>query len=327
MRESQIKKHEEGFVSQQTDSNGTKYTISEIQQGDATVLRAVPQGVTDYYYEQKEKKQAIVVHFTAGYLKGDLASLCKQSNHVSVPYLIARNGNIYQLFDPDYWAYHLGKGAVGGNSNLSMRTVPIEISNIGYLVEDGDNLKTIYGDIYCSKSETSYYTKIDSPFRNQKYFATFTDVQYNSLNDLLRYLCGKYNIPREFIQGTARFKVFSTKTDARNFRGICTHINFRDSGKWDIGPAFDWDCIVEDEKKVKQALDVVKEKPKEDPKPIEEKPKDPDPVVEKVEEKKDDTAEKPQPKDGVTIREDLSFDWKKIFTAIIEFIKKLFRKK
>ncbi len=82
----------------------------------------------------------------------------------------------------------------------------------GYLKENGNNLVRIQSDsdIYCSKDETSYYQKLDKAFRNQKYYATFTNKQYDSLIILLSYLTEKYNIHGIFYQETNVLKQVTT---------------------------------------------------------------------------------------------------------------------
>ena len=85
-------------------------------------------GQATYYYPEKTPKERIVLHFTAGNLRGDLITLTGDQ-HVSVPYVIARNGTIFQLFNPEHWSYHLGRGSVGGNTAQSKVTIGIELSN------------------------------------------------------------------------------------------------------------------------------------------------------------------------------------------------------
>ncbi len=40
-------------------------------------------------------------------------------------------------------------------------------------------------------------------------------------------------------------KRFEGTKDVLSFKGIVSHINYRPSGKWDIGPAFDWATMIE----------------------------------------------------------------------------------
>ena len=185
------------------------------------------------------------MHFTMGYLKGDVAALTRSNYHVSVPFLIARSGVIYNLFPSVYWSYHLGEGAVGRNGTRSKASIGIEISNIGPLTSSGSNPLTIYSkssqrQVYCAGGETGYY--VEAAYRGWEYLATFTDAQYESLIVLLRYLTGRYGILRKFLPASKRY---TTSDETAHFRGIVSHVNFRAKGKTDIGPAFDWDRVIE----------------------------------------------------------------------------------
>lgn len=253
MNVSKIPAHEASFFTDKTDTDGKSFVLTEKSiaiPNSSEVMHYVEckrdNGDTSFYYEEKFEKTQIVIHFTAGFLKGDLSALTKPDYHVSTPFLIARDGTILNLFSSAYWSYHLGSGAVGGNANGGKRTIAIEMSNIGYLKKVGDNLATSYSDtdIYCSLNETTAYQKLDTAFREQEYYATFTNEQYESLILLLRYLTSQYNIPREFLPEDKRY-ITGTESDIPNFKGIVSHVNYRVSGKWDYGPAFDWNRLIQ----------------------------------------------------------------------------------
>jgi len=88
-------------------------------------------GDTSYFYSNKYDKEKVVLHFTAGNLQGDLPQLTQKNYHVSVAFVIARNGAILQLFGSNRWSYHLGPGAIGGNRTQSRKSIGIELSNYG----------------------------------------------------------------------------------------------------------------------------------------------------------------------------------------------------
>ena len=252
MKASSIPKHENSFQTSGIDSQGKKHILKPTSvpiNGESLALNytecRLENNDESYFYKDLVGKEKIVLHFTAGYLKGDIGTLTSPNNHVSVPFVIARSGEIFNLWSSKFWSYHLGPGSVGGNSLMSKKTIAIEISNIGYLKNIGDQLYTVYSDTdaYCSLSEVEYYTQIQEGFRGQTYFATFTNEQYNSIINLLRYLTARYNIPRTFLSEDKRYGVLST-TEATSFKGIVSHINFRPKGKWDIGQAFDWDRVI-----------------------------------------------------------------------------------
>ncbi|WP_298423914.1 N-acetylmuramoyl-L-alanine amidase [uncultured Kordia sp.] len=257
MQATSISNHESDFFETGRDSHGKAFNLTEMSvpiKGTNEVMDYVncrlKNGDSSFYYQERNTKTQIVLHFTAGFLRGDVAALSTPNNHVSTAFIIPRNGKTLNMWSSAYWSYHLGKGAVGGNKTGCKRTIAIEISNIGYLKKKGDQLVTIYSDKddYCTLDETYYYTKLDTPFRGQEYYATFSDKQYKSLISLLRYLTAEYDIPRAFLPEDKRY-ITGIERELPNFKGITSHVNYRTSGKWDIGPAFDWERVINGVKK------------------------------------------------------------------------------
>ena len=251
MRVEKIDEHEASFRDKRRDTDGKTHTLIrkaiEIP-GEGTEMRYVDDkpanGDESYFYLVKHPKDQIALHYTMGYLRGDIATLTKPNYHVSVPFVISRDGSIYNLFASYYWSYHLGKGAVGGNQTRSRAAIGIELSNIGPLVRNGNLLETSYSkpgkrDAYCNVDQTEHYAVAN--FRDFDYYATFTDTQYQSLIVLLRYLTARYGIPRKFLPAAKRF---ATTNETAHFRGIVSHVNYRRTGKTDIGPAFDWQRVI-----------------------------------------------------------------------------------
>lgn len=231
------------------DSQGLEHTMKHcsLSFSDAigtTSLNYIDAGLSSgtdsFFYPECVDKDQITLHYTVGYLPGDIANLSKADRHVSVPFVIGRNGHIYNLFPSQYWAYHLGRGAVGGNTHGSRRTIAIELSNIGPLQRIGNHLHTSYGDHYCHIEEKELY--FQRSFRGFDYFASFTEAQYQSLNTLLRYLTQRYQIPRVLLDESLRYQCLESIPE---FRGIATHVNYRASGKTDLGPAFEWSKVIE----------------------------------------------------------------------------------
>lgn len=232
--------YEEKFSRKKKDADKILYEIDEKQSYTFPLNKIKPEGKTDYFYPVEESKSLIVLHFSVGFLTGDIASLTEQGSRASTPYLIARDGIVYQLFEPQFWGNQLGRGAIGGNVYNSKRGIGIELSNIGPLIRENGDLLNVFGKKYCTIEEEDFYTKLEIPFRKYTYFATFTEVQYDSLRELLAYLCAKFNIPHEILPENKRYRLFPSKNEAQTFRGICSHINFRGYGELDLGPAFYW---------------------------------------------------------------------------------------
>ncbi|MDX2246903.1 MAG: N-acetylmuramoyl-L-alanine amidase [Bacteroidia bacterium] len=219
------------------------------------ILASRKDGYREFYESEKTPKDKVVIHYTVGHILSDMTTLSPKpptgKTRLSVAYVIARDGTIYQLFPSYYWSFHLGESALGGNSIGSKSSVAIELSNFGPLTlsPDKKTLETAYSrnggnpvDTYCALTDADHYFKLDKPYRGYQYFAAHTDKQYDSLIILLRYLTATYQIPREFIEETKRFE--ATLENAQ-FSGISTHVNFRPTGKTDIGPAFDWKRVID----------------------------------------------------------------------------------
>lgn len=216
--------------------------VSPGKQGAVDLFDYKPHGRSDYFYDQQVAKDLIVLHYTQGYLWGDLDTLTQTGNHVSVAFVIGRTGRIYRLFDPRLWSYHLGPGTVGGNQPNSRRSIGIEVSNLGFLKKDGNTLR--FGNSpYCTADQTQYYMDHGTDYRGQRYYATFTAEQYVSLNALVNQLSTEFGIGKTVLPAAQRLDVFASDDEAKAFKGIATHVNFRPDGKWDIGPGFDWTKI------------------------------------------------------------------------------------
>lgn len=149
MRYTSLNAFEEKFL--HTANNG-EYNLRKISvpvPGENLKLEGylcTPANRSGYYYDREYPKERIVIHYTAGNIKSDLSTLTSHNRHVSVPFVIARDGTIYQLFSSKFWSGHLGKGVGNTDTNNAedKRTIGIELSNYGFLSEKSGNLETYY---------------------------------------------------------------------------------------------------------------------------------------------------------------------------------------
>ena len=218
----------------------------------------------DLFIKKETKKRKVVLHGTIGLIASDLPTLTSQKQ-MTTNYLVARDGTILEIYDPHYWAYHIGAGCVGGNGVMSAESISIEISNYGPLEfknlgntgsPSDDKFYNVYKTLYGTGNERmdasgfvvqggAYpsVVKLANAYRGYIYYASITEKQYQAVNALLKGLTQAFGIPMSAIEFTDRFKVFADNAKAKDFQGICSHINFRPMGKWDIGPWADWDKI------------------------------------------------------------------------------------
>ena len=168
MRVEKISDHEKDFDQNGIDGDGKAFrlTPSSIaipnENSNMDYVLAKPKnGDESYYYADAQEKDQIVLHYTMGYLKGDFAQLTRSDNHVSVAFVIGRNGTIYNLFASRFWSYHLGRGAVGGNATRSKKTgksigerpIPTHITTelANYLTAIPEGQKGLFPDTFTSK--------------------------------------------------------------------------------------------------------------------------------------------------------------------------------
>ncbi len=177
------------------------------------------------YIHQKCRKNAIVLHFTAGY--GDAIGVGRYFDYlkglVATCYACGRDGLIAEFFPPAYWAYHLGSSIYN-----EMRTIGIEIVNIGPLWSKGGLLYDAYGNRY-----TGEYLTLDIPYKGVFYWAKFTEEQYQNVGKWAAERCVAFGIP-PIIHTSLEFDPNNEK-----LVGILNHSQFRQD-KYDIGPAWDF---------------------------------------------------------------------------------------
>jgi len=243
--------YEQGFAAKPV-VNGVAYKLTPTtltsSDGSASVdvvrcRRA--DGGEAYFSPKRIPKARICLHFTVGNVRSDVYTLAGTSK-VSVPFLVARDGTVYEFFDSHFWAYHLGKNSRYDNLSMSAVSVGIEISNYGPLTPAGSVLNNAYKSAYCSLDQTDAYVELGAAYRGYRYFASYTDAQIEAVGRLLRYLGAEHQIPLSFLPEARRNEVLddlSKEGPGTAFLGVCSHVNFRPD-KFDLGPAFAWDTLI-----------------------------------------------------------------------------------
>ena len=231
MHPSSITQKESQFASTLKIAAGTVYKdCGTTPISDGFSIRSIRPSDQSYYYQTVTPKKSICLHFTVGYIMSDLAALTKAGDHVSVSYVVDRSGRIYELFPDQFWSYHLGSSALGGNSVMSKQSIGIEISNYGPLTLKDGKLIDAYGNSYCAQNETDLYEAYD--YRGYKYYATMTQEQMGAVAALVKYLSAKHSIPLNFVANDEPFKSADAAT---NYAGVFFHSNVRkDKYDWPL---------------------------------------------------------------------------------------------
>lgn len=174
------------------------------------------QGFNNYNHELSEKKY-ICLHTTAGHGANNVINWWKtrmgDSGTVSTPYIIGRDGTIYNLFSPQYWSHHTGKGA-----NVDKQTIGIEIENAG-VCEINDDYELYNKDGVRVRNNISWVDEKDV----QHYHEEVTFAQWKSLVALVNMLSTVFNIPQRLFIGN------NITLDNNNKFGIFTHKQINNS--------------------------------------------------------------------------------------------------
>lgn len=196
------------------------------------------------YVQEETEKDLVMLHFTAGSTaSGAFNSWMTTEARVATAYILDLDGTVYEVFDPRFWAFHLGiKGAAAQNFRHDMRSVGIEIVNVGPLKERDGSLfwwPNDYKTRWCGLGETDKYVK--APYRGFQYYARYTEKQLAVLGPLVGHLRDRFGIHKR-LPAVARRGEEDAAGFFRDFKGVASHQNYR-SDKFDVGPAFDWDCL------------------------------------------------------------------------------------
>ncbi len=198
---------------------------------------------TKEFYPENFKKDMIVLHFTAGQsARSAFHTWLENPVHVATAYIVDPDGTIYEVFDPSYWAYHLGvKGTRGKHDR---RSVGIEIANVGPLKASPVDPNILnwwpneWETRWCRVEEQDRYVK--ASYRGIDYFASYPSPQLGAVTRLVSHLCDRFGIPKTIPLASRRGQC--DRAYFKNYKGIVSHQNFR-KDKWDVGPAFDWDRL------------------------------------------------------------------------------------
>lgn len=202
-------------------------------------------------YPTVSVKDKICIHFTVGStvsgVKSSWDSVAKRDKYfMGTPYVIDRDGTIYEFFDPQFWAYHLGAGTPN-----EKRTIGIELVNWGPAArnKDGSFSPVDYtAEKMLKVGKKPIIIPSDEVLQTQNYkgitlWHKFSESQIKATNELLKKLCKDFGISHVVIPKERRLMGKLTPEDsewAANFKGVLTHTNFR-SDKYDIGPLWDWE--------------------------------------------------------------------------------------
>lgn len=177
------------------------------------------------YYTGIYKKKFIFLHHTAGSSAASaVAHWNSKPDRIATPYIIERDGTIYETFDPKYWAYALG---VKGATSMEKASIHIELVSWGGLTVKNGKFYSYTG------KEIRLEEQVSLNWRGSKVYHEYTEAQVNALKELLSKLCMDFGIPRSTVP-----KFWEYQNPFKLEPGIWSHTTVR-KDKQDIQPQID----------------------------------------------------------------------------------------
>lgn len=177
----------------------------------------------------KDQRGRVGTHYVIGGLpiSADINNLSeKQSQY---------DGKILQAIPDQYWAYSLG--AIK-QASVQSRSLNIELCSAGKLTEKNGEYFTWYG----AKVHPSQVVRLETPFKEHRYYHRYSDEQLDSLKALILLLKDKHdiNIKLRLLQdlstmGAAAFEYRPMYNNNQQVGGIMTHGQLKED-KFDLFP-------------------------------------------------------------------------------------------
>ena len=124
----------------------------------------------------------------------------RDAQRVGAPYVVDRDGTIYQTFDDSFWIYHLGlKGTSGQYDRAS---VAIELANELALTLDGDRLYAFGMNTPETVFRGVHFT---ADWRGEQFFAELDEAQIDAAIALTLDVCIRHAIEPSFYYPSTTF--------------------------------------------------------------------------------------------------------------------------
>lgn len=187
------------------------------------------------YVKEASRKEMIVLHHTvSSSAKSSIDWWAKTPERVATAFVVGKDGMIHQLYEPEFFGYHIGKGST---TEQNRRSIGIEIVNEGLLTQAIEGNKKIF---YWLDGKARFGGEVyrhSSLWRGSFFFAKYTEEQYQSVAYLLNKLTRDFNIEKRFLLG------YAYSAANLNYKGICAHHNLR-ADKSDVSVAFDYNKLI-----------------------------------------------------------------------------------
>jgi len=175
-------------------------------------IKSVPLA-DDQYVKEETNKTQIYLHHTAGNSSAfnTIEYWARNAEKVATSFVIAgkptlpnspwKDGDLYQCFSSKFWGYHLGLKEVNMPAGskppmtLQKQSIGIEVCNYGPLTKTADGTFINY---LKGKMNPAEVFDLGYEWRGFRYWHNYTDAQIAMLQELLVFLCDRWNIPKQY---------------------------------------------------------------------------------------------------------------------------------
>ncbi|MBI4500782.1 MAG: N-acetylmuramoyl-L-alanine amidase [Gemmatimonadetes bacterium] len=183
------------------------------------------------YFPEPQRKSGIAIHHTV--CRGARAAFDwwrtdkapdGSTNHVATAYLIDRDGTVFELFDPEAWAWQFGLAWPDpARTDFEKRFIGIEIASEGALTEHNGDLYAL--GAVCPQNLRPKTEALDygRDYRGYRWFARYQPAQLDALGALVDELCTRFAIPR--VRPASPFDYYGEAV--RDFEGVIGHAIIR----------------------------------------------------------------------------------------------------
>lgn len=186
------------------------------------------------YHKEETPKSLIVLHHTVGgSAQSTLDWWAQTPERVGTAFVVDRDGTVYEMFDPKYWAAHLG---IKGDKNvIDRRSIGIEMVGWGGLTKANGGFTALDGkkhlDIAMFYEGSPRLVTLEQPYRGYRYFEVYYPAQVTAVVALVKKLQAQFNISSA-VHPTAD----------RTVQGVTHHAALRPD-KSDLHPGWDWGVL------------------------------------------------------------------------------------
>ena len=247
------------YVAKVNKTKRRSFVQNDIEEVEEPTLETIDSKfpLSRIFFDTVTPKKQIYLHHTVSDqdIKSVIDGWNRRTDRVSTHYVSNNSGKIEQLYEDDFWAYHLGvkrptfAAAKLPYQNLNRTSIGIELCSYGGLTAKFSNndddgapyedliYRNAFGEVVNSSNVIQAVDKNGNPitYKGYKYFEKYSDAQIKAVKGKLQELMSKYNIPFKYDYDVLFGTDGVSRAALSGEKGIYTHNSVRPD-KSDVFP-------------------------------------------------------------------------------------------